>query len=409
MSLYIYDSAARRLREFTPLRAGTASIYVCGATAQAPPHLGHARSAVVFDILHRWLACQGYEVTFIRNVTDLDDTILRKAASAGQPWWAWSARHERLFRGAYAALGCLPPTHEPRATGHITEMVELTQRLIDGGHAHPVSGDVYFSMRSLAAHGALCRQDPATQLNGNGEGKPDRRDCALWKTRTGGQPAWPTPWGRARPGRHLGCSAMSTTYLGRAFDIHGGGRELIFPHHEYELAQSRAAGDPFAQYWMHSAGLRVGGEKMSESLDNSVLVGEILERWRPVDVRYYLGAAHYRSALEFSPEALDRAAAAYRRIEQFFERARTVLDNNAGRRLPRAFTTAMDNDLDLPAALYAVHSTVHRGNAALDASHKRVARAALSDTLAMTGVLGLSPAQWATTRIDTAGARRGPA
>ena len=402
MSLRIYDSATRVVRDFTPLRPGAVSIYVCGATAQAPPHLGHARGGVIFDILRRWLMRSGYDVTFIRNVTDIDDKILHKAAEAGRPWWAWAAVHERLFREAYTALGCLPPTHEPRATGHITEMVELTQRLIDSGHAYPAAGDVYFSVGSFPGYGALSRQDPRATQPGEGRaGKRDPRDFALWKWSEDGEPSWPTPWGRARPGWHLECSTMSTRYLGPGFDIHGGGRDLIFPHHENELAQSRAAGDAFAHYWIHNAWLTVGGEKMSKSLGNSVRFDEIVRRWRPVDLRYYLGAAHYRSTLEFSSEALDQAAAAYRRVEQFVERAGAVVDGGGGDRLPSAFTAAMDEDLHLPGALDVVHTTVRRGNAALASGDKEMVRATLNETLAMTAVLGISPSQWSGARRDT--------
>jgi cysteinyl-tRNA synthetase len=240
MSFQIYDTGTRTVRTFTPLHPGAVSIYVCGATVQAPPHLGHMRGAVEFDILRRWLTHNGYDVTFIRNVTDIDDKILRKAAEARQPWWAWAAAQERHFRAAYDALGCQPPTHEPRATGHITEMIELTQRLIDSGHAYAAGGDVYFSVRSFPEYGALSRQDPdATASDDDGGPKRDPRDFALWKKPKPGEPAtasWPTPWGRTRPGWHLECSTMSTRHLGAAFDIHGGGRDLLFPHHENEAA-----------------------------------------------------------------------------------------------------------------------------------------------------------------------------
>ena len=313
--MHLFDSATRSLRPFQPLEPGKASIYLCGATVQGAPHIGHIRSEVNFDILWRWLEHRGYEVTFVRNVTDIDDKILTKAAEAGEPWWAWAAKYEREFAWAYDVLGCLRPTYEPRATGHVTEMVELMQRLIDGGHAYAADGDVYFDVRSFPAYGALSRQKiDAMHPAGDSEGddrKRDPRDFALWKRHKPGEPetaSWPTPWGRGRPGWHLECSAMATKYLGPAFDIHGGGLDLIFPHHENELAQSCAAGDGFAQYWMHNAWVTTGGEKMSKSLGNTLLVTEIVKRWRPVEVRYYLGAAHYRSHIEFSEGALDEAA-----------------------------------------------------------------------------------------------------
>ncbi len=273
--LRLYDTMTGAVRDFVPLRPGHASIYLCGATVQGLPHIGHVRSGVAFDVLRRWLMAKGYDVTFIRNVTDIDDKILTKSAEAGRPWWAWAALHERNFRAAYEVLGCLPPTYEPRATGHITEMTELMQRLIDSGHAYAVDGDVYFSVRSFPAYGALSGQrlenmHPA----GDGEGEDRKRDpryFALWKRHKDGEPhtaSWPTPWGRGRPGWHLECSAMATKYLGATFDIHGGGLDLVFPHHENEIAQSVAAGDRFARYWMHNAWLTIGGEKMSKSLGN---------------------------------------------------------------------------------------------------------------------------------------------
>ena len=328
MTLHIYDTATRSLRPFEPLEPGKASIYLCGATVQAPPHIGHIRSGVNFDILSRWLTHSGYDVTFVRNVTDIDDKILRKSAEAGQPWWAWASVNERAFTWAYDTLGCLRPTYEPRATGHVTEMIDLMQRLIDKGNAYTSDGDVYFDVRSFPAYGSLSRQKlDAMHPAGDTEGedrKRDPRDFALWKSAKPGEPSWPTPWGPGRPGWHLECSAMATKYLGPQFDIHGGGLDLVFPHHENEIAQSVAAGDPFAAYWMHNAWLTIGGEKMSKSLGNSLLVTEIVKNWRPVEVRYYLGAAHYRSNMEYSPEALDEAAAAYSRIEGFVQTGQRV-------------------------------------------------------------------------------------
>ncbi len=400
MALHLYDSATRSLRLFEPLEPATASIYLCGATVQAPPHIGHIRSGLNFDILRRWLTHSGYAVTFIRNVTDIDDKILRKSAEAGISWWAWSALNERAFSWAYDVLGCLRPTYEPRATGHITEMIELMQRLIDSGHAYAAGGDVYFDVRSFAAYGSLSRQkldamNPAADVEGETR-KRDPRDFALWKRDKPDEPAtasWPTPWGPGRPGWHLECSAMATKYLGTSFDIHGGGLDLVFPHHENEIAQSVAAGDGFARYWMHNAWLTVGGEKMSKSLGNSLLVSEIVQRWRPVEVRYYLGAAHYRSHVEFSETALDEAAAAYRGIEGFLERASRLVEAEKGP-LCSAFVEAMDDDLSVPAALAALHGVVHEGNTALAEGRLDALRGALGAVLAMTDVLGLNPQHW---------------
>jgi cysteinyl-tRNA synthetase len=407
VALHLYDSASRSLREFVPLESGKASVYLCGATVQAPPHIGHIRSGVNFDILRRWLEHSGYEVTFVRNVTDIDDKILTKSAENGAEWWAWAALNEEAFRSAYETLGCLRPTYEPRATGHVPEMVELMQRLVDSGHAYDADGDVYFDVRSFAAYGALSGQKlDAMQPAGDSEGderKRDPRDFALWKRHKSDEPAtasWPTPWGRGRPGWHLECSAMATKYLGATFDIHGGGLDLIFPHHENEIAQSVAAGDGFARYWMHNAWLTISGEKMSKSLGNSLLVSEIVKTWRPVDVRYYLGAAHYRSNVEFSPEALDEAAAAFRRIENFVERAVERFGAVDPGPACAEFAEAMDDDLGVPAALAAVHAVVREGNAALAANEDTAARGALASVLTMTSVLGINPLDW---RNDSAG------
>jgi cysteinyl-tRNA synthetase len=403
VTLHVYDTATRSLRLFEPLVPGRASIYVCGLTVQGPPHIGHVRSAVNYDILVRWLAHLGYDVTLVRNVTDIDDKILSKSAEAHQDWWAWAYRNEQAVAWAYATLGCLVPAYEPRATGHITEMIELMHRLIDSGHAYAVDGDVYFDVRSFAQYGALSGQRVNEMMAaGDSVGdsrKRDPRDFALWKAVKPDEPAtasWLTPWGRGRPGWHLECSAMSTRYLGPAFDIHGGGIDLVFPHHENEIAQSHAVGDPFASYWMHNAWVTMSGEKMSKSLGNSLLVTEIVKQWRPVEVRYYLGAAHYRSNIEYSPEALDEAAAAYRRIENFVTRAIDAAGSiEAEAELPVEFVAAMNDDLGVPAALGVLHSIVREGNTALAAGSVADASVAAAQVLAMTSVLGINPLDWA--------------
>jgi cysteinyl-tRNA synthetase len=365
---------------------------------QAPPHIGHIRSGVVFDILIRWLRASDYEVTFCRNVTDIDDKILGVAAAEGVPWWQVAQRNERAFIRAYAALGCLPPEVEPRATGHVPEMITLMRRLIDSGHAYPADGDVYFDVRSYPEYGSLSGQRlenmrPADDTQPSAS-KRDPHDFALWKSAKPGEPAWETPWGAGRPGWHLECSAMATKYLGPTFDIHGGGLDLIFPHHENEIAQSRAAGDGFAQYWLHNGLVGVSGEKMSKSLGNSLLVEAMLTRVRPVELRYYLGQAHYRSGIEYSPEALAEAVAAYRRIENFVTRAAEVAgpgDAGAPGALPAAFVGALDDDLGVPQALAVVHEEVRAGNNALAADDSDEVSARLSVVRAMLGVLGLDP------------------
>jgi len=406
VTLQLHDTAARAVREFTPITPGEVSVYLCGATVQAPPHIGHLRSGVCFDVLIRWLEASGYRVTFCRNVTDVEDKILRKAQAEGVPSWILAERNQRAFTWAYDVAGCRPPDIEPRATGHIPEMIVLIRRLIEGGHAYAASGDVYFDVLSYPEYGALSGQrlDQVRSGEDVDEGaKRDPRDFTLWKGAKPGEPYWETPWGPGRPGWHLECSAMSTKYLGPTFDIHCGGMDLIFPHHENEIAQSRAAGDGFARYWMHNGLLGVSGEKMSKSLGNSLLVTELLTRVRPAELRYYLVQAHYRSMIEYSEDALEEAVAAYQRIERFVTRATEVLggpDTDLGRPetgeddhedLPTSFRTAMDEDLGVPAALAAVHACVRDGNQALAGSDKAGARTSLLRVRAMLDVLGLDP------------------
>ena len=401
--MQIHDSATRTVREFVPLVPGEVSLYLCGATVQAPPHIGHMRSGVCFDVLIRWLEASGYRVTFCRNVTDVEDKILRKAQSEGVPPWLIAERNQRAFTWAYDVLGCRSPDVEPRATGHIPEMIVLIRRLIEGGHAYPAGGDVYFDVRSYPEYGALSGQRldlmrPAEDCDDLSL-KRDPHDFTLWKSVKPDEPYWETPWGDGRPGWHLECSAMSTKYLGSTFDIHGGGLDLVFPHHENEIAQSRAAGDGFARYWMHNGLLGVAGEKMSKSLGNSMLVTEMLTRVRAPELRYYLVQAHYRSLLEYSEEALEEAASAYQRIERFVNRAAEVLggvDDDVAAELPVSFRSAMDDDLSVPSALAAVHACVRDGNQALAGGDKTTARASLRELRAMLGVLGLDPLspQW---------------
>jgi cysteinyl-tRNA synthetase len=433
VTLRLYDTAARTVREFFPVVPGKAALYLCGATVQAPPHIGHIRSGVSFDVLVRWLRVSGYQTTFCRNVTDIDDKIIRVAAGEEVPWWLVAQRNERAFSRAYDALGCLPPDVEPRATGHVPEMIILMRRLIEGGYAYPAGGGVYFDVSSYPDYGALSGQRPEhmrpaddTETN---DAKRDPRDFALWKAAKPGEPVWDTPWGPGRPGWHLECSAMAIKYLGPAFDIHGGGLDLVFPHHENELAQSRAAGDGFARYWLHNGLVGVAGEKMSKSLGNSLLVDVIGTQVRPVELRYYLGQAHYRSGIEYSQDALAEAGAAYRRIEGFITRAAEVADptfpdvavvgaavageDGAGADghgvevtgpgdlaaadpataagLPAAFCDALDDDLGVPLALAAVHDAVRDGNNALAAGDLTRVTIRLAEVRAMLDVLGLDP------------------
>ncbi len=400
MALHLYDTATRTVRPFEPLEPGKVGMYLCGATVQAAPHVGHIRSGLVFDVLQRWLQRSGYQVTFIRNVTDIDDKILAKSAQAGVPWWAWATRYERAFADAYDVLGCVAPTHEPRATGHATEMVALMSELIDAGHAYVAedgSGDVYFDVRSWPRYGELSGQrvdemEPAADADPRG--KRDPRDFALWKGSKPDEPAtasWPTPWGVGRPGWHLECSAMAGKYLGDTFDIHGGGLDLRFPHHENELAQSAAAGRGFARYWVHNAWVTTSGEKMSKSLGNSLLVSEVVQRVRPIELRYYLVAPHYRSNIEFSDEALAEAGVAFRRIEGFLERAIEITGPVEPGIACADFVQAMDDDLGVPAAVAALHEVVREGNLLLAGGDSLALRGTVGSVRAMLDVLGVDP------------------
>ena len=369
MSLNLYDTATREISEFKPLVAGQVSIYVCGATVQAAPHIGHVRSGVNFDILRRWLIKSGYSVTFIRNVTDIDDKILQKALVEKMPWWALAMKYERIFTEAYTSLNVLPPTYEPRATGHITQMIELMDQLIEIGAAYaPGNGDVYLEVRKLKRYLTLSRQhidDLQPASDADETYKKDVRDFALWKAAKPGEPSWPTPWGPGRPGWHLECSAMAHAYLGETFDIHGGGLDLVFPHHENEIAQSEAAGYGFAQRWLHNAWVTQSGEKMSKSLGNTLQVHEILKDVRGIELRWYLGGAHYRSMLEYSPEALKEAATNFRRIENFLNRATELTGKQPSPRINAEFTSAMNDDLAVPAALATISENLRFGNQAI--------------------------------------------
>ena len=369
MSLNLYDTATREVSEFKPLVAGQVSIYVCGATVQAAPHIGHVRSGVNFDILRRWLIKSGYSVTFIRNVTDIDDKILQKALVEKMPWWALAMKYERIFTEAYTSLNVLPPTYEPRATGHITQMIELMDQLIEIGAAYaPGNGDVYLEVRKLKRYLTLSRQhidDLQPASDADETYKKDVRDFALWKAAKPGEPSWPTPWGPGRPGWHLECSAMAHAYLGETFDIHGGGLDLVFPHHENEIAQSEAAGYGFAQRWLHNAWVTQSGEKMSKSLGNTLQVHEILKDVRGIELRWYLGGAHYRSMLEYSPEALKEAATNFRRIENFLNRATELTGKQPTPRINAEFTSAMNDDLAVPAALATISENLRLGNQAI--------------------------------------------
>ncbi|WP_213453868.1 cysteine--tRNA ligase [Rhizomonospora bruguierae] len=400
MTLRLYDTATRSVRDFVPRVPGQVGVYLCGLTVQAPPHIGHLRSGVNYDVLRRWLVRSGYAVRFVRNITDVDDKVLAKAVESGRPFWSIAYANERILAAVYEALNVLPPTYEPRATGHIPEMHELIGQLIAAGHAYPAadgSGDVYFDVTSYPEYGALSGQRAEMLAPGEDpeRAKRDPRDFALWKGAKPEEPEdaeWPSPWGRGRPGWHIECSAMARRYLGAEFDIHGGGLDLVFPHHENEIAQSRAAGLPFARYWVHHGLLNLGEAKMSKSLGNVIDMPAVAAKGvRPVELRYYLAAPHYRSRIDYSDEALHEAAVAYRRVEGFVQRAAERVGALAPGELPPGFVEAMDDDLNTSAALAYLHEAVRKGNTALNAADDAGVGGALGAVRAMLGLLGLDP------------------
>ena len=408
MSIRLFDSKEQALRDFSPLTPGRVGMYVCGPTVQSSPHVGHLRSALVYDQLRRWLTHEGYQVTLVRNVTDIDDKVLDNAKAGGvEEWWALAYRMEAEFTAAYDLLGIQRPTYEPRATASIPEMIAIIERLIERGHAYPAadnSGDVYFDTASWSSYGELTNQKPAEMeaaADADPRGKKAPQDFALWKGHKAGDPesaSWKSPWGVGRPGWHIECSAMSTKYLGTSFDIHGGGLDLRFPHHENELAQSAAAGDGFAQYWLHNGLVSVGGQKMSKSLGNSVFAADLLDKAKPVVLRYLLGSAQYRSTLELHDGAIAEAKASFERIEGFLDRVIRDAGELASADVPAAFRSAMNDDLNIPAALAVVFELVRSGNSALDSGDVATASSQAAEVVAMLDVLGVNPldAAWAT-------------
>ena len=392
-SLNLYDTKSRKVSSFKPIKKGEVGIYLCGATVQAPPHIGHIRSGVNFDILRRWLITSGYKVTFIRNVTDIDDKIIHKATHEEIPWWQVAAKYERSFTDAYNKLNVLPPTYEPLATGHITQMIELIKKLIDNGSAYaPGNGDVYLEVTKVKDYLSLSNQkldDLLVADDADLKFKKDPKDFALWKAAKKDEPSWPTPWGDGRPGWHIECSAMAHAYLGESFDIHGGGLDLIFPHHENEIAQSTAAGFNFANIWMHNAWVTTSGEKMSKSLGNSLQVAEILKKVRGIELRWYLGSAHYRSMLEFSFEALAESATAFKRIESFLSRAESVLGKAPEILIADEFAAAMNDDLAVPLALAFISESMRIGNTA--GEDKKVLAKTAGEIRGALSILGCDP------------------
>jgi cysteinyl-tRNA synthetase len=402
----LYDTRSGELREFVPIEKGKVGIYVCGPTVQSEPHIGHLRSALVYDLLARWLTFNGLEVNLVRNVTDIDDKVLEKAQELAVPWLELAERNEQLFRNDFAAIGIQEPEQEPRATGHIPQMLELIEVLVNKGHAYQAldgSADVYFDTKSWPSYGELTNQrleDMEGEKPSNKKRNP--QDFALWKAAKPTEPetaSWISSYGPGRPGWHIECSAMSAHYLGKNFDIHGGGLDLKFPHHENELAQSQAAGAKFANYWIHNGLVTTSGQKMSKSLGNSVTSKELLGLASPAAVRYYLLSAHYRSALDYQAAVLGEAVTALERLHGFLARAQRELAETQfamveSASLPVEFEREMNEDLNLPAALAVIHDTVRLGNTQLDAANFPQAHQIRNQVVQMLEVLGLAPSQW---------------
>jgi cysteinyl-tRNA synthetase len=391
-AMQVYNTLERAVVPLEIEAGRPVTMYVCGPTVQSEPHLGHGRSAVVFDVVRRYLAWLGHDVVFVRNVTDIDDKIIVRAAELGCTTEDVAAEAYAAFSTAYDRLGNLHPTVEPRATEHIPEMIALIERLIDGGHAYATDGDVYFAVRSFDRYGRLSRHDLDDLRAGErvevDERKRDPLDFALWKASKPGEPRWDSPWGAGRPGWHIECSAMAARYLGESFDIHGGGADLIFPHHENEIAQSEAAtGTVFARYWMHNGMLNLAGEKMAKSTGHVVTLLESLDRWEPLAVRLFYLRTSYRKPLEFSEEALADAEASLGRLRAFRRRSPSSMEGVPDAEVLDAFRSAMDDDLDVAGALAVVFDAVRSGNAALDRGEDVAGLVLAFDE--MMGVLGL--------------------
>lgn len=397
MALELFDSKSQELRVFKPLTSGHVEMYVCGPTVQSAPHLGHLRSALVYDILSRWLEASDYKVTMVRNVTDIDDKVLVNAAD--RDWREFAKEVEATFDDAYQKLNILEPTHKPHATEHIEDMVALVQKLIKLGHAYQAedgSANVFFDTASWSNYGELTNQK-LENMEGETDashGRKSPNDFALFKAHKPEEPetaVWKTPWGLARPGWHIECSAMAKHFLGESFDIHGGGLDLRFPHHENELAQSTAAGDSFANFWLHNALVTINGNKMSKSLGNGVSVEQLIEAGSWAAIRYWLLSAQYRSNLDYSENSIRDAQAALDRIVGFLKRTtNTKQVETDSNHLPAEFKKAMDADLNVPGALAVIHERVRVGNTAFDSKDEAKLFECVEQVKAMVHVLGLT-------------------
>ena len=388
--IHLYNTLGRRRQPLQPAEPDHVRMYVCGPTVQSEPHLGHGRSAVAFDVIRRYLAWRGFRVTFVRNITDVDDKIIQEAGRRGMPPEELAAEMTARFREAFQALNVAPPDAEPAATAHIGEMLEMIARLEERGLAYPAGGDVYFRVREKEDYGKLSGRDPDQLLAGArvepGEAKRDPLDFALWKGAKPGEPSWKSPWGAGRPGWHIECSAMSARYLGIPFDIHAGGADLIFPHHENEIAQSEGAyGEPFARYWLHNGMVNLQGEKMSKSTGRLIDLAGAAAQAGGAALRLFFLRAAYRSPLEFSPRHLDEAAANLERLRAF--RRRSPSAGPPDRAVMARFTEVMDDDFNTAEGLAVLFEAVREGNIRLDRGRPADGLAAAAAEI--TAVLGV--------------------
>jgi len=382
MTIRLYNTMRKRKEEFIPIKEGQVGMYCCGPTTYNYIHLGNARPLVVFDTIRRYLQYCGYQVTYVQNFTDVDDKIIRRAAEENLSAADIAAKYIKAYFEDAGKLNVLPPDRQPRVTDHMPEIINLVQELIESGHAYEEQGDVYFDVRSFAGYGRLSGKNPDDLRAGArvevGELKHDPLDFALWKTAKPGEPSWPSPWGQGRPGWHIECSAMSRKYLGESFDIHGGGADLIFPHHENEIAQSEAAtgsAAPFVRYWLHNGFITVNSEKMSKSLGNFFLLRDILAKFPGDVVRFYLLSTHYRSPIDFDDDKLHVAAKSLGRIRNAIialdesikagggaDEASTRALNAACEQVREQFAAAMDDDFNTALALAAIFDFTHELN-----------------------------------------------
>ncbi len=419
----LYDTRRRAVTDLEQRDAGRFSVYVCGPTVYDEPHLGHARTALVFDTLRRYLRFTGADVTFVSNITDVDDKIIARAAEEGSSEQEVAARYESTYWQQISQLAVLRPDEVPHATDAISEIVDFIQQLIATGAAYVVDGvGVYFAVDAYEGYGALSHRTTADLLEGAGarvdidDQKRSPLDFALWKAAKPGEPTWPSPWGEGRPGWHIECSTMSLGLLGESFDLHGGGDDLVFPHHENERAQAEAAGRPFARHWMHSGMVVVGGEKMSKSLGNFTTLGEVLEDHDPRALRLLVLQRHYRKPMEMGRTEMDASAAGLERLDALMRRAQTAGiavpdtrdDASAGAdpAVVAAFCEAMDDDLNTPGAVGVVFDTVRRANQAIDAEDHDSAGRALATVTHLLDVLGLSAAGEAAGGVESPGDER---